>query len=130
MNTTKLQVLMLALSLVVLFSSVQSRPVDNQTECYTDNNVIKELSQKFYCTVLMMYDQVQKVKQVMYVSVLIWCDMHICIHMCISVYVNVQACVNMQQVINWGIKISMSYIFPSSAKSELYSTSALRREVQ
>ena len=130
MNTTKLQVLMLALSLVVLFSSVQSRPVDNQTECYTDNNVIKELSQKFYCTVLMMYDQVQKVKQVMYVSVLIWCDMHICIHMYISVYVNVQACVNMQQVINWGIKISMSYIFPSSAKSELYSTSALRREVQ
>ena len=80
MNTTKLQTMMLALSLVVLFSSVQSRPVDNQTECNTDNDIIKEKTQKFYCTAIMMYDQLQMVRQIVYVSVLIWYDIRICIY--------------------------------------------------
>lgn len=54
---------LLALSLVVLVLSVQSKAIGNKTECYTDNNTIKQKVQKFYCIATTMYDKLQMVRQ-------------------------------------------------------------------
>jgi len=81
--------LMLALSLVALFSSVQSIAVENKTECYTGDNIVKQKSQKFYCLATMMYDQLQMVRQkqfnifIVYVCVRV----HACGWACVYVYV-------------------------------------------
>ena len=80
---------MLALSLVALFSSVQSIAVENKTECYTGDNIVKQKSQKFYCLATMMYDQLQMVGKNNLIYLLCMCVCvcmhvggHVCMYMC------------------------------------------------
>ena len=82
---------MLALSLVVLFLSVQSMPIDNNIECYTDNKIIKQNTEKFYCTAVMMYDQLQEVRQILYVSIVWYVRVFKCtyIFVCMHMYIHV-----------------------------------------